>query len=62
MLPFKLDFIPFKINIISIRKRIVEMDVVNDVICTRPSVITRVAIRFLRHDTIHCITATSYDK
>ena len=49
-------------NIISIRKRIVDMDVVNDATCTRQSVITRVVIRFLWHDVIHWITATSYDK
>ena len=33
-------------NIISLRKHIVDMDVVNDVTCTRQSVITRVDIRF----------------
>ena len=36
----------FKMNIISLRKRIVDMDVVNDVTCTCQSVITRVVIRF----------------
>ena len=49
-------------NIISIRKRIVDMDVVNDVTLSRQSVITRVVIRFLWHDVIHWITAMSYDK
>ena len=38
-------------KIISVRKRIVDMNVVNDVTCTRQSVITRVGIRFLLHDT-----------
>ena len=37
------------------------MDVVNDVTCSRQSVITRVAIRFL-YDVIHWIKATSYDR
>ena len=60
--PFKRDFIAFKMNIISARKRTVDTDVVNDVTCTRQSVITRVVIRFLLHDVIHSITATSYDK
>ena len=41
------DFFAFKMNIISIRERIVESDVVNKVTCTRQSVITRVVIRFL---------------
>ena len=36
-----------KMNIISIRKRMVDTDVVNDVTCTHQSVITRVVIRFL---------------
>ena len=36
-------------NIISIEKRIVDTDVVNDVTKTPQSVITRVVIRFLRH-------------
>ena len=44
-------------NIISVRKRIIDTDVVNDVTCERQSVITRVVIRFLCHD----VTATSYD-
>ena len=35
---------------ISSRKRIADMDVVNDVTSTRQSVITRVVIRFLGHD------------
>ena len=49
----KWDFIAFKMNIISLRKRIVDTDVVNDVMHARQSVITRVVIRFLRHDVIH---------
>ena len=49
-------------NIISIRKRIVDTDVVNNVTDTRQSFITRVVIRFLWHDVIHRITATSCDK
>ena len=32
---------------IYIRKCIVDMDVVNDVMCTRQSVITRVVVQFL---------------
>ena len=47
---------------ISIRKRIVDTDVVNNVTYTYQSVITRVVIRFLWHDVIHLITGTSYDK
>ena len=43
----KLDFIAFKMDNISIRKRIVDTDVVNDVTRSRQSVITRVVIRFL---------------
>ena len=35
----------FKMNIISLRKRIVDMDIANDVTHTRQSVITRVVIR-----------------
>ena len=31
----------------------VDTDVVNDVTCTRESVIVRVVIRFLCHDVIH---------
>ena len=45
--PFKWDFIAYKINIISARKRIVDTDVVNNVTSTRQSAITRVVIRFL---------------
>ena len=48
--PLKWDFIAFRINIILVRKSTVDTDVVNDVTCTRQSVITRVATRFLRHD------------
>ena len=44
--PLKCEFGAFKINIISTRKRMVDADVVNDVTCTRQSVITRVVIRF----------------
>ena len=47
---------------ISIKKRIIDTDVVYDVTFTRQSVITRVVIWFLWHDVIHWITATSYDK
>ena len=49
-------------NIISVRNRIVDTNVVSDVMYTRQSVITRVVILFLWHDVIHWITATSYDK
>ena len=45
--PLKWDFIAFKMNIISKRKRIVGTDVVNNVTYTRQSVKTRVVIRFL---------------
>ena len=41
------NFIAFKMNTISIRKRIADTDVVSDVTCTRQGVITRVVIRFL---------------
>ena len=57
--PLKWDFIAFKMNIISIRKCIVDMDVVNDVTCTRQSVFTCVVIRVLRHEIIHWLTSTS---
>ena len=57
----KWDFIAFKINIISIRKHNVDTDVVNDVTCTRQSVITRMVLRSLWHDVINWITGTSYD-
>ena len=60
--PLKWDFITFKTNIISARKHIIDMDIVNDVTITSQSVITRVVIWFLWHDIIHWITATSYDK
>ena len=43
--PLKWDFVVFKINIISIRKRIVVTVVVNDVTCTCEVVITRVVIQ-----------------
>ena len=48
--PLKWDLNAFTLNIISKGKRIVDMEVVNDVTCTgstRQSVITRVVIRFL---------------
>ena len=47
--PLKLDFITFKMNSISRRKRIADTDVVDDVTRTptRQSVITRVVVRFL---------------
>ena len=51
--PLKWDFVAFKMNIISIRKRIADTDVVNDVTCICQSVITRVVIQFLRHNEIH---------
>ena len=37
----KWDFIASKMNIISIRKRIVDTDIVSDVTCWRQSVLTR---------------------
>ena len=40
-------------NIISVRKRIVDTDIVNDVTRSRQSVITCVVKRFLWHDYIH---------
>ena len=49
-------------KIISVRKRIVDLDVGNGVAYTRQSVITRVVIQFLWHDVIHWITATSFAK
>ena len=60
--PLNWDFIAFKLNIISLRKHIVDTDVVNDVTRWRQSVITRVVIRFLWHDVIQWTTTTSYDK
>ena len=42
--PLEWDFIAFRMHIISIRKRIVDTDVVHDVTYTRKSVITRVVI------------------
>ena len=45
--PLKWDLIALKINFISIRKGIADMDVVNDVTCERQSVITCVVIHFL---------------
>ena len=43
----KMTFNAFKLNIIAVRKRFAEMDVVNEVPCTRQSVITCVVIQFL---------------
>ena len=43
----KWDFVIFKMNIISIRKHIVDMVVVNGVTCSRQSVITCVVIQLL---------------
>ena len=51
--PLKWDFIAFKMSIISIRKCIVDIDVVNYTVCMRLSVITRVAIQPLRHNLTH---------
>ena len=45
--PLKWDFIAFKMNNVSKRKRIVDMDVADDVMCSCQCVITRVVIRFL---------------
>ena len=45
--PFKWDLIAYNINIISARKRIVDMDVVNDIMSTCQSVITHMVIQFL---------------
>ena len=58
----KWDFIAFIMQIISIRKRNVDMEVVNDVTRLRQSIITRVVIRFVWHDLIHWITAMACDK
>ena len=44
ILPFKMTFIAFKMNIVSMNKRIVETDVVNDATCTRKNVTTRVVV------------------
>ena len=49
----KRDFIAFKMIFNSTGKRIVDTDAVNDVTCTRESVITRVVTRFLCPDVIH---------
>ena len=49
-------------NTILIRKSIVDTNFVNDVTCTRQSVITCVVIHFLWDDVIHWITVMSYDK
>ena len=45
--PVQWDFIAFRIYIISIRKHIVDTDIVSDVTCMCQSVITRVVIRSL---------------
>ena len=50
--PLKWVFIAFKMNIISIRKRMFDTDVVNDVSHLRQSVITRVIIRFFFDTTL----------
>ena len=42
----KWDFIAVKMNIISMRKHIVDTDVANDVTCTRQNVTTRVSYDF----------------
>ena len=42
--PLNLDFIAFNINIISIRKRILDTDIVNDFTCTYQSVLRHVVI------------------
>ena len=47
ILLLKWDFIAFKMNIISMRKRVVNTDVVNEVICTRQNVFKCVVIRVL---------------
>ena len=51
--PLKCDFITFKINIISIRKRIADMYVVKDVTCTRQSTNTRDMIKKIILHTIY---------
>ena len=45
--PLNWDFISLKMNLISIRKCVVDTDVVNNVTCTCQSVIIRVVIQFL---------------
>ena len=45
--PLKGHFLAFKLNIISLRKHIADIDVVNDVTRWRQSVIKCVVIRFL---------------
>ena len=60
--PFKMEFYRLQNDQNFNIKRIVDTDVVNDVTQKRQSVITRVVIRFLWHDVIHWITATTYDK
>ena len=47
--PLKRDFIAFRMNIISVRKCIVDTDVFNDVTCARQSVI----MIFLSNDVIY---------
>ena len=46
--PLKRESFALKINIVSIKEHIVDKDVVNDVTCTRPSVITRVVTTYIR--------------
>ena len=44
--PLKRDSFALKMNIVLIKEHIVDMDVVNDVTCTRLSVITRVVMTY----------------
>ena len=60
--PLKWHFIAFKMNIISIRKRICDKVVVNNVTRIRQNDNTRVVIRFSFVDVIHWTTATAYSK
>ena len=60
--PFKMGFYRLQNDYKFNKKRIVETDIVNDVMSMRQSVITRVVIRFLWHDVIHWITVMSYYK
>ena len=39
--------VAFKMSIISVRKHIVDIDIVSDITCVRQRVITHVVIRFL---------------
>ena len=51
--PLKWDFIAFKMNIISIRKQIVDTDIVSDVKRLCQNGITDVVMRILSHNVIH---------